>query len=319
MRGTAEYESRREACRSSVNNYYAAQGKTSNQEQRELHIREIEEAFGVKWETLTDSEKNSYGNKLARMKDPTITERISASLSARHAEGRFKNAAAALKAHNEAVKGVPRSAETKSKISEKAKGRIISEETRKKISESSKLHQRRWYTDGVSSILLSQFEDVPEGFEPGRIMKRRNHKVVAVRFVDTIEDVYDITVADTPNFALNAGVFVHNSKDIADSLAGALYNATLHEKDLQLGNEELLDMIVDANPRSVPSGNYKQQESAAVSADEVKKILDQIKETQPKFSDANARKVAARQALINKMQEEDWENSYQDMNDGFLI
>ena len=137
--------------------------------------------------------------------------------------------------------------------------------------------------------------------------------------LDEAVPVYDLEIEHNHNFALACGVIVHNSKDIADSLAGALYNATLHEKDLQLGNEELLDMIVDANPRSVPSGNYKQQESAAVSADEVQKILDQIKETQPKFSEANARKVAARQALINKMQEEDWENNYQDMNDGFLI
>lgn len=137
--------------------------------------------------------------------------------------------------------------------------------------------------------------------------------------LDEVIPVYDLAIQDNHNFALACGVIVHNSKDIADSLAGALYNATLHEKDLQLGNEELLDMIVEANPRAVLSGNYKQQESTAVSADEVQKILAQMKETQPKFSDANARKVAARQALINKMQEEDWENGYQDTNDGFLI
>jgi len=40
-----------------------------------------------------------------------------------------------------------------------------------------------------------------------------NHKVVAVRFVDEREDVYDICVEKHHNFALEAGVFVSNSVD----------------------------------------------------------------------------------------------------------
>ena len=37
--------------------------------------------------------------------------------------------------------------------------------------------------------------------------------------------VYDLTIQDNPNFALSCGIFVHNSKDAADSLAGALLDA----------------------------------------------------------------------------------------------
>jgi DNA gyrase subunit B len=41
-----------------------------------------------------------------------------------------------------------------------------------------------------------------------------NHKVVAVRYLDQTQDVYDFTVDGDHNFALSAGVFVHNSFDV---------------------------------------------------------------------------------------------------------
>src|SRR3989338_221126 len=40
-----------------------------------------------------------------------------------------------------------------------------------------------------------------------------NHKVVSVQQLQEREDVYDLTIDDTHNFALAAGVFVHNSLD----------------------------------------------------------------------------------------------------------
>ncbi len=40
-----------------------------------------------------------------------------------------------------------------------------------------------------------------------------NHKVARVEFLNQTEDVYDLTVDGTHNFALAAGVFVHNSVD----------------------------------------------------------------------------------------------------------
>ena len=42
---------------------------------------------------------------------------------------------------------------------------------------------------------------------------RGNHKVHATRFLNEFEDVYDLTVRGTHNFALSAGIFVHNSID----------------------------------------------------------------------------------------------------------
>lgn len=43
--------------------------------------------------------------------------------------------------------------------------------------------------------------------------KSYNHKVIGVRFLSEREDVYDITVDPWHNFALDAGIFVHNSID----------------------------------------------------------------------------------------------------------
>jgi hypothetical protein len=52
---------------------------------------------------------------------------------------------------------------------------------------------------------------------------RENHRVLSVKEGGRA-DVWDITVKDTHNFSLASGVFVHNSKDLADSLAGVVYN-----------------------------------------------------------------------------------------------
>ncbi len=40
-----------------------------------------------------------------------------------------------------------------------------------------------------------------------------NHKVVKVEFIKQYEDVYDLTIDETHNFALASGIFVHNSID----------------------------------------------------------------------------------------------------------
>lgn len=51
-----------------------------------------------------------------------------------------------------------------------------------------------------------------------------NHKVASVT-TGPVTAVYDLSVPGTENFALTAGVFVHNSKDVSDALAGAYFTA----------------------------------------------------------------------------------------------
>ena len=148
----------------------------------------IEERFGVVYDELTDSEKNALGNKYSREQDPTIVARMSATLSQRHAEGKFENAKKALA-------------------------------------------DRVWYTDGIDSIYIKKDAPVPEGYHRGRTFKnshpRKNHKILSIERIVQPWRVYDLEIQDNHKVALDAGVFVHNSKDISDSLAGAIWDLSL--------------------------------------------------------------------------------------------
>jgi hypothetical protein len=66
---------------------------------------------------------------------------------------------------------------------------------------------------------------------PERSSGKINHRVLSVtKVLVEGEPVYDLTVPDTHNFALASGVFVHNSKDVADALAGVVYGLTLRRE-----------------------------------------------------------------------------------------
>lgn len=73
--------------------------------------------------------------------------------------------------------------------------------------------------------------------------------------LDESVPVYDMEVPETSNFLLSAGVFVHNSKDMSDSLAGALWNATLHKQSL-IDGLQLLESAVDVNEVIDPSREF---------------------------------------------------------------
>lgn len=66
----------------------------------------------------------------------------------------------------------------------------------------------------------------------------KNYKVVNIEKLIKFCGVYDLEIEDNHNFALDAGVFVHNSKDILDSLVGAVYSAS---KFLKVGDISTLD------------------------------------------------------------------------------
>lgn len=84
-----------------------------------------------------------------------------------------------------------------------------------------------------------------------------NHKVRSIIWVklDKGVPVYDLEVDDFHNFALSAGVFVHNSKDLADAVCGAIFNAIAHTpresnqmievKTLQSVRREIRNEIVE--------------------------------------------------------------------------
>ena len=86
------------------------------------------------------------------------------------------------------------------------------------------------------------FEEV-QNIKPGTSLMslskdNKNYKVVNIEKLIKFCGVYDLEIEDNHNFALDAGVFVHNSKDILDSLVGAVYSAS---KFLKVGDISTLD------------------------------------------------------------------------------
>ena len=71
--------------------------------------------------------------------------------------------------------------------------------------------------------------------------------VSTVKIIESNTDVYDIEVVDNHNFALSCGVIVHNSKDLSDSLAGAVYNASQQEQELNLYMIDSHEIMLEAN------------------------------------------------------------------------
>lgn len=113
----------------------------------------------------------------------------------------------------------------------------------------------------------------------------KNRSVKNIRYLDYVEDVYDIEVEDNHNFALDAGVFVHNSKDQSDSFAGSLYNASLHAEEYAYDFGEDLDTLASVNTSS-PNGYeemsllsnqlFDKSSGSSVSGAQVIKDIDDI-------------------------------------------
>lgn len=73
-----------------------------------------------------------------------------------------------------------------------------------------------------------------------------NHKVKSVSTInlDMPIPVYDITVPETNNFALAAGVFVHNSKDLSDAVCGSVADALESEEIYNMQRANDLDYFL---------------------------------------------------------------------------
>jgi len=76
--------------------------------------------------------------------------------------------------------------------------------------------QSGWSQDVIYSRVreagFTGWDDFRKNYSPN------NHKVIAVIDDGEFEDVYDLTIEDHHNFALDAGVFVHNSTDTRQQL-----------------------------------------------------------------------------------------------------
>ena len=80
---------------------------------------------------------------------------------------------------------------------------------------------------------------------------QRKSKIV---FLENIP-VYDLEIESVHNFPILNGIVVHNSKDMADSLAGALFNASIHKQDL-VDSRQLFSTAVDVNMEADPQQEF---------------------------------------------------------------
>lgn len=190
---TEAYKARSEKLRQAA--YKQFGGDDPNYVPKTIQLAEkhkaIEQMYGVIWDELTVREKNSYSVKYARATNPNITARIEASRIANRTNGK---ATTPIKKSN----------------------------------------GRKWYTNGTAELLIQEGDPVPDGYYRGRIptldtvvKPKKNHKIASIEYITQPCRVYDLEIEDNHNFALDAGVFVHNSKDISDSLAGAIWDLSL--------------------------------------------------------------------------------------------
>lgn len=80
-------------------------------------------------------------------------------------------------------------------------------------------------------------------------------KIKSIRKVklDNITPVYDIEVPMYSNFALANGIIVHNSKDMADALAGSVYRALSYKQtDTYNYSKDDANTLISVNRSSSP-------------------------------------------------------------------
>ena len=115
-------------------------------------------------------------------------------------------------------------------------------------------YDERRREDGNPNVLTKKttiekfFEDEAALLEA---VKSHNHTVDSVEWLDETADVYDLEVPGTHNFALEAGVFVHNSAKQGRNpefqailpIRGKILNVEKHRLDRILENNEIRNLI----------------------------------------------------------------------------
>lgn len=146
----------------------------------------------------------------------------------------------------------------------------------------------------------------------------KNHKIKSIEFIDDVEvDVYDLTIKDNHNFAVSAGVIVHNSKDSADAVCGATYNASQHAEEFAFDFGESLDTIAKTN---IVNSNIRQQITTDFEAelkllDPLAKFNEKEKQKEKEITTSNTQNSQTHQSTIPEPKEVP--NAY--LYDGIIV
>lgn len=280
MKDTPEYAARNEKLRlagltTGYNEKLAAK--------RSAHMAKLEEHFDINWESLTLAEKNSYAQKFARIKDPTLVSRIAGKVSENHKNGAYTKAYSEMQKVNE--------------LKKQLKVLFPTVDAEKFI----EFFGFDYYAIDTSTKAGASQKGVWINRYRQKMYEVLNHKVVKVELLDYCEDVYDIEVADNHNFALDSGVFVHNSKDQADALCGSLYTASQFAEEYSYDYGENLDAALDINVEA--SDEFRKQQMILEFQEELTKIYADIS--------------LANEAIDYKKKQE--YEMYQDISNGIIL
>lgn len=220
--------------------------KLEKQQKRQEYIQGLEQYFNVVYTDLTSSEKHSYVAKYSRILYPETYTKLYEKVSHAHNQGRYKNIQKTITQKRWITNGIENKYIFKTDIIPEGfyAGRTMSESTKQKMRQANKHEHwteerrqqyaqlqrelssnRTWVTNGVEDKYITKDSIIPDGFRPGRCKVGKNHKIVSIEFITQPMRVYDLEIVDNHNFALTAGVIVHNShKDLSDAIAGSVWN-----------------------------------------------------------------------------------------------
>lgn len=224
--------------------YYPERQKlvVEREESRKQRIKEIEKKYSVNWNNLSNVEKNKYGMLYTNSICPESTKeryRLAHMKKSVQSEERRKKACSnSIRRRRWYTDGqstiyldiddiVPEGYYPGRTLSDNffngiKNRRPMSEATKQKHREDTS--SRIWITNGSVDRYISKQSEIPEGFWRGRSKHGKNHKIVSIEYIHRPCRVFDLEIEDNHNFALAAGVFVHNSKDLSDALCGSVWN-----------------------------------------------------------------------------------------------
>ena len=132
---------------------------------------------------------------------------------------------------------------------------------------------RIWVTNGIEDKYIKVDTTIPDGFKPGRCKVGKNHKIVSIERITKPCRVFDLEIVDNHNFALAAGVIVHNShKDISDSVCGSIWNCANSNNLIN----RLAVINATMNPQMPVGATYNPQQIKSLEMEEFERIKQQF-------------------------------------------
>lgn len=212
--------------------------------------------YGQNYDNLTPSERHGFVIKYLNDTIPGYKENIAKKVSQKHADGKYEKAKKAL-------------ADCNRKSHERALQKFYESDKYKKICDIERIFN-------VNYNELSYHEKLSYGHKYSNMVKKgyiTNHKIVSIEFINVQEPVYDLTIKDNPNFALSAGIFVHNSKDQADALCGALYTASKFADEFAYQYGEDLGLTTNLSSNTSLNKQEEAKKIANAMDDEIGRML----------------------------------------------